>query len=146
MRNHLIPQLQYLTPPLPIPPPHTHTHTQLSFADPHFADCPLASVSGYRDLSLTTLPHLTSLDGAAVAGRDRAAAEDSALRSALDFVTTLEQLRSRHEAEFAAIQQSRATQGRNVAAVAAKVTDRLAQLEVSAMLNCLVRERASFSP
>lgn len=129
-----------------LPPDHPscpHTvpgRPQLSFADPHFADAPIAAVPGYRQLALTSLPQLQSLDCAAVTAKERQLAEDASMRSMLDFVTVLDQLRHRHEGEFQAIQQSRAVQSRNVAAVAARVSDRLAMLEVSERGTLRVRE------
>lgn len=108
----------------------TLSPAQLSLSDPHFPDCPLASSPGYRDLALSALPRLSALDLSPVAPRDRAAAEDAALRQTLGFVAALERLRARHEADLAALEQGRAAQARNVAAAAARASDRLAQLEV----------------
>jgi hypothetical protein len=77
----------------------------LSFADPMFGASPVVRTNGYRDSVIMQCRQVQMLDGVRVTGGARAAAEDSYLRSVLEFNARIDGIRQTAAADAAAAER-----------------------------------------
>ena len=77
----------------------------LSFADPMFGASPVVRTNGYRDSVIMQCRQVQMLDGVRVSSDARAAAEDSYLRSVLEFNARIDGIRQTAAADAAATER-----------------------------------------
>lgn len=106
-----------------------HMLQSLSFDDVHYGSCPVINADGYRDFVLCTLRQLTELDGEAVEGDDRRAAQDAFLKQALAFSDKVESLCHENEQELLAIEARRQRNWLNAGAMRGELLTAFGELE-----------------